>query len=652
MPKKQNGFGNVNSRFFNGFAGVEYGSGVGAAGYYPSYRGFGSSAHLSVIEKWDRDSSWARWRKALEYHTKTAFIDLQVKNENYDAGEETSATNQPFIKANLSSTLYSGTPYEYDSTFTGWIFPTNNSDVGSYYVVKRDPENIELGTITAILNDPEVYTTNWANQELVVTFNPNATYGRLLYQIIGERICDGDYSTENRTEATLKEVLTADGKPTIYVGKTVPKGQQDQFEFLSDPTQIELTIPTAQITITEPVLPEEFEADQGINYRVETTGKIVETVKPELDPDNRTEAQQTKDGILANPSLLEGRIIYLPNFYFDKAISSVTKGEFSDEDFHFEFELEDQITDQDIICFDRDVNRLPPSMHDVTNLPKIFTATGCTWTIKGSYVFKKDLYQPLFPKTYLTASRIEEEVENVSYIVMPFKILGATVSNGNLTIKSIPYNATIELFAPIEDGMKLVFSDYSFAITNPSTRNTSKTILDVTIDPWLKDTKIFSANQPLRPAITYSCGCPAFSKAIIAQPQSGQDGEERKTNRQYQYPMPSAMSPSDFEKLGASAAAGKFNSWETTSDKLGLRMCKHTIAAMFDDNVNMQEPSDYPSEKQRYDFEVKLESEIGQAQLAFDRSYKRTGISTTEVVYALSTGLNLDITEIAFIVLD
>ena len=54
MPKKQNGFGNVNSRFFNGFAGVEYGSGVGAAGYYPSYRGFGSSAHLSVIEKWDR----------------------------------------------------------------------------------------------------------------------------------------------------------------------------------------------------------------------------------------------------------------------------------------------------------------------------------------------------------------------------------------------------------------------------------------------------------------------------------------------------------------------------------------------------------------------------------------------------------------------
>ena len=30
---KQNGYGNVNARFFNGFAGVNTGSGSGAAGY-------------------------------------------------------------------------------------------------------------------------------------------------------------------------------------------------------------------------------------------------------------------------------------------------------------------------------------------------------------------------------------------------------------------------------------------------------------------------------------------------------------------------------------------------------------------------------------------------------------------------------------------
>ena len=47
---KQNGYGNVNARFFNGFAGVNTGSGPGAAGYYPKFRGFGSSVHLTVLE--------------------------------------------------------------------------------------------------------------------------------------------------------------------------------------------------------------------------------------------------------------------------------------------------------------------------------------------------------------------------------------------------------------------------------------------------------------------------------------------------------------------------------------------------------------------------------------------------------------------------
>ncbi len=102
---KQNGYGNVNARFFNGFAGVNYGYNSGAAGSYPKFREFGSSVHLSVVEKWDKDSSWARWRRGLEYYTKSAFIDLQVKNDNYDPGLEKTATNQPFIDANLQSTL-------------------------------------------------------------------------------------------------------------------------------------------------------------------------------------------------------------------------------------------------------------------------------------------------------------------------------------------------------------------------------------------------------------------------------------------------------------------------------------------------------------------------------------------------------------------
>tara|TARA_Y100000022_G_scaffold176422_1_gene165717 strand:+ start:345 stop:2246 length:1902 start_codon:yes stop_codon:yes gene_type:complete len=631
---KQNGYGNVNARFFNGFAGVNTGSGSGAAGYYPKFRGFGSSVHLTVLEKWDKESSWARWRKGFEYYSKTAFIDLQVKNDNYDPGLETSATNQPFIDANLKSTLYTGTNYEYDTTFKGWIFPTNNSDVGSYYVVKRTPDYIPLGTVTAKFNDPELYPLNFAKEELVITINPDSTKGRLLYQIIGERISDGDFSVENRTEATLKEVLTPTGKPSIYVGKTVSKELQDEMEFLSHPTTVDVTIPVANITI--PTNPETFKPNQGINYKVEKTNQVITSTQDIVD----------------NPEILHDKIIYLPNFYFDKALSSLTKKTFTDEDYHFEIEIEDNLTNQSLICFDQNVNDLPPSMHDVTNLPKIFTATNSNLKVTGGYVFKKDLYQPLFGSKYLTAAVVEGEVTDISYTLMPFKILKAGVVNNNVIIKSIPYQAVVELFAPLAEGMQLIFSDYSFAMTSPSTVLNGKTILDVTINPWLKDTKIFTSGLALRPAVTYSCGCPAFSKAIIAQPQSGQDSNERKTNRQYQYPMPSAMSPNDYEQLGASEAAGKFNSWETFRDKLGLRTCKHTIAAKFDDGLQTIEPSDYPTENQRKDFELKLERDVFLAQRSFDISYKRTGISSTEIVFALSTGLNLDTTEIAFIVLD
>jgi hypothetical protein len=631
---KQNGYGNVNARFFNGFAGVNYASGTGAAGYYPSSREFGSSVHLSVIEKWDKDSSWARWRRGYEYYVRTAFIDLQVENENYDPGVEESPDNMPYVVADLSSTLYTGQPYEYDSSFKGWIFPTVNSDVGSYYVVRRDPEYIALGTVVSILNDPEEYPLRLLNQELVVTINPDPSTGRLLYQIIGERIADGEFDIENRTEATLKEILTPQEKPSIYIGKSVPDNLQDELEFLSKPTTVEISVAIGDITVPENN--ETYKPNQGLDYKVKSTDVTVKNVQDIVD----------------NPELLHDKIVYLPNFYFDEPISNLSSKTFTDESYHFELELEDDHSNQTFICFDRDVNDLPPSMHDVTDLPKIFNAVNASVNIKGGYVFQKALYQPLFERTYLTAEVVENEVSDISYSLLPFKILKADVINNELKIKSIPIQSNIELFAPLENGMKLVFSDYSFAMTTPSLIKEGKTILDVTINPWIKDTKIFTTGLPLRPAVTYSCSCPAFSKAIIAQPQASNNSEERKTNRQYQYPMPSAMSPSDYDQIGASEAAGKFNSWETFSDKLGLRTCKHSIAAKFDDGIETMEPSDYPSVEQREDFAIKLERDVGNAQRAFDLSYKRTGISTTEVVFSLSTGLNLDITEIAFIVLD
>ena len=80
-------------------------------------------------------------------------------------------------------------------------------------------------------------------------------------------------------------------------------------------------------------------------------------------------------------------------------------------------------------------------------------------------------------------------------------------------------------------------------------------------------------------------------------------------------------------------------------------MCKHSIAAMFIERLKILEPSQYPTIDARLQFEEKLEKEMDQVAVKFDRSYKRGGITTTEVVFALAQGLNLDDVELAYIML-
>ena len=48
----------------------------------------------------------------------------------------------------------------------------------------------------------------------------------------------------------------------------------------------------------------------------------------------------------------------------------------------------------------------------------------------------------------------------------------------------------------------------------------------------------------------------------------------------------------------------------------------------------------------------KLVQEIINSANAYNLSYKRTGISISEIVFAMSKGLNLDSIETAYIVLD
>jgi hypothetical protein len=204
MPRKQNGFGSANAFAFKKRGDISKGKAKGAAGFYPSNRRYGTSVHRSVIEKYDLDSDWVKWRKGFEYYNRAAWYKL----ETYDP------YTQEYSEAKIVSKLYQGTEYEVDVEFTGYKFATTKSDSNNHYVMKRTTiSDVDLGTISTIQNDATLYPENKLNREILVsgTAGPDS---RLLLQMIGERITDGT------TEASLDYVLNANQHPALYIGKS------------------------------------------------------------------------------------------------------------------------------------------------------------------------------------------------------------------------------------------------------------------------------------------------------------------------------------------------------------------------------------------------------------------------------------------------
>ena len=140
--------------------------------------------------------------------------------------------------------------------------------------------------------------------------------------------------------------------------------------------------------------------------------------------------------------------------------------------------------------------------------------------------------------------------------------------------------------------------------------------------------------------------------AILRAPQSTQEDGTRKVNRQSRYPLPTVLGETDFESLGLNQAAGLIESWESREHRMSFKMCKHSIAAMFIDKLKVKEPNSYPTVEARIAFEEKLKKEVAEVAEEFNYSYKRGGITTLEIIFALAQGLNLDEVETAYVMLN
>jgi len=587
MPKKQNGFGKAESFSFKDFGRTDKGKGKGAAGYYPSNRNYGSSVHRSVIEKYDLDSNWTKWRKGYEYANKAAWYRLETYNdisEEYDVEQ-------------IRSKLYQGTAYEIDVVFDGYKFATQGSDSNNHYVMKRTVETeVDLGTVTAVQNDPYLYKTNRANREVWVKSAPGAQ-SRLLLEMIGDRI------TDEVTEASLTYVLNSNDKPAIYIGKS-----------FSELTKIKVTVPITSIARKDPSVSDDY-------------------------------------------SNLVGEVVYVPEFFIEKKLDLVDSAKFVDSLDYFAVEVEDYIPSTKIEVLDAS-GPLPPNLYDISTLPKLFESSQAELELEGTYLYKKDIYQRFYGKQYLTADVVKDQIKSVNFSILPFTIQGVEVIGENLVMTSIPAITEFKMIALNEGDNTLVFTDYSFTRRSLDTYDGEDyhqyklgqkpwERIDTDVDPWQDE--VFTSGQPLKPAVIYACSCPNHSHAILAAPQETQDDGTRKINRQRRYPLPTVLGKYDYDALGLNQVAGKAESWETRDHRMSFKMCKHSIASMFIEKIKIQEPSSYPSIESRLKFEEKLEKDIDAIVAKFSASYKRGGITSLEVVFALAQGLNLSDTETAYV---
>ena len=592
MPKKQKGFGNPKSLSFKQSKNINKGKGIGAAGLYPSDRQYGSTVNRTIIEQYNLDSDWVKWRRGFEYYNKGAWNRLK----DYDP------ITREYTDSQLKSKLYQGTEYAVDVVFDGYKFATKNADSNNHYVMKRVTESSpDIGRITSVLNDPNKYARQKANREIWCN-GSGGEDSRLLFQMIGERLSDGE------TEATLDFILKEDATPSLYIGKSLPN---------------QLTEVTSSISLA--VL-------NGTQWLKENAFDIQRLV---------------------------GKVAYIPQFFVERPVQSPSTLNVIDTNEYFGIELVDKGTGE-IQILDNDT-ALPPSLYDIADLKPILSDQSGVYTIEGTYAYKKDLYQRFYGQRYITGEFIMEQVDTISYTVLPYVILGVKQQGDRILLKSVPFVSELKLYQPPGRAI-LVFTDYSFtkyeideydgnyyhqagAPTDPLWMR-----LNTDIDPWMDE--VFSSGNPLSPATIYTCSCPSYSKAMLRAPQSTDSAGTRKTNRQKRYPLPSAKGRTDFDQVGLAKAAGSIDSWQKREDRMSFQMCKHTIATMFIDKIKVQEPSSYPTVDERIAFEEKLNKDIAEVGDEFIAAYERGGITTLELVFALAQGLNLDEVELAYVILN
>ena len=138
-----------------------------------------------------------------------------------------------------------------------------------------------------------------------------------------------------------------------------------------------------------------------------------------------------------NYQALVGKVVYVPQFFAERPIDSPSTLNVLDENEFFGIDLVDK-GQSEIVVLDNDTD-LPPSLYDISTLKPIISDPDGTFTIEGSYIYRKETYQRFFGRQYLTGGLVMETAESLSYSVMPYIIQGVEERDGKLLLKSLPF---------------------------------------------------------------------------------------------------------------------------------------------------------------------------------------------------------------------
>ena len=592
MPRKQNGFGNFAASSVRGLDSKTKVGQVGRSpGTYPGNRQYGTRITRTAVEKYNIDAKYARWRRGYEYFSRNSYVDF----------------DGPFV-----STFFAGTESSavFDIKLRRFAARKGINDTSVRYVSRRVKRNSPLqeyrvGQIGEVYDSALINIELRDRKELWCSLGDSSPVGdnELLGKLVGE------YVGNQEINAIVRMVFDADKRPAVFMGNSG-----------ANTTSVVYKLPVTDLLRENPTDPPTLYEREGVQAFV---NKII--------------------GMTSAPDFIPA------------------SGTFEDSSFTWTYECDVNDVDCNRLIIMTPSNPADVSSQDdpanigLAGMVNV-VSTDATFSMKDTYLYDKSMYQVWFGNRYLAAQEIESYVTKMSMIIPPLFIAEVWEDGTDVYFRTIPFEGQLKLHADLTDGY-IAFSTTSFtktSVVNKEVTNTNgdKVLKDVNLmipdlDPYFLPGTSFLAGDVLELSELYSCSCPAYSSAVCRSPESVYK-ENLKKNRQSAYPLPSAGANKSREGL-SEQSAGIINSWASMSNKMSFKACKHTFAAMFADDIQVQEPNSYPAMKDRMLFEEDLQNEFARGGITAGSVQRSEIDQSVDAMWSIAQLIQLSDTEVGSI---